>query len=102
MTKKISAHLCDTLMVTLTLGAILLLPRLGHAQERDHKEASMAGMDMRGDDDMSSMGPTMAAMTGHMYIEAFKEIFSLNDDVAHVALIHFCGSGMRHDIPDRI
>lgn len=52
----------------LTLTAILLSPPSGNPAQQDKKKnGSMAGMDMSGED-MSNMGPSMAAMMGHMEI----------------------------------
>ena len=41
-----------------------------HAQQQGSSKDSMAGMDMSGD--MKDMGPSMAAMAGHMYVTALR------------------------------
>jgi hypothetical protein len=40
------------------------------AQQQDSSKDNMAGMDMRGD--MKDMGPSMAAMAGHMYVTPLR------------------------------
>jgi hypothetical protein len=57
------AFVAATLMVT---GILLARPSATPAQQ-DKRKDSMAGMDMSGED-MSNMGPSMAAMAGHMEI----------------------------------
>jgi hypothetical protein len=56
--------------LTLIFGTALLIAPLGLTWQKGQQQDSMAGMDMRanGDMDMSSMGPSMAAMAGHMYM----------------------------------
>ncbi len=56
-----------SVMLTLMLGAALLSAPLGHPGQQG-KQGSMAGMDMPEDGGMSNMGPSMAAMAGHMYM----------------------------------
>jgi hypothetical protein len=68
MIRTPSAHLCGTVALALTFGALLLTALLGHAWQQDQHKASMPGMDMSGAGDMRDMGPSMAAMAGHMYI----------------------------------
>jgi hypothetical protein len=51
----------------LVLGALLIF-LAAPAQQQDQHKHSMPGMEMGDDGDMSAMGPSMAAMTGHMYI----------------------------------
>jgi hypothetical protein len=58
----------DTVVLTLIFGAALLTAPLGHTWQKDKHQGSMPGMDMHDGDDMSSMGPSMAAMAGHMYM----------------------------------
>lgn len=71
-TGKIAGHFCA---FALPLATALLTPLLAHAgQQNDHK-GSMPGMDMSGKnamDDMGDMGPSMAAMAGHMYITPLR------------------------------
>jgi hypothetical protein len=57
-------------VVTLTIifGAALVTGPLGRAWQQGQQHGSMPGMDMHDTDDMSSMGPSMAAMAGHMYM----------------------------------
>ncbi len=58
-------------MLTLMLGAALLSAPLGHPGQQG-KQGSMAGMDMPEDGGMSNMGPSMAAMAGHMYMTPLR------------------------------
>jgi hypothetical protein len=54
-------------------GAFLFLAaRPAHTQQQDPHKNSMPGMEMSTDEDMSTMGPSMAAMTGHMYITPLR------------------------------
>ena len=57
-----------TAALTLIFAAALLTPPLGHTQQKGQQEGSMPGMDMRDNVDMSNIGPSMAAMAGHMYM----------------------------------
>jgi hypothetical protein len=66
-TRTLSAYLYG-MQLALTFGALLLVALLGHAWPQDQQNGSMPGMDMGGMGDMSDMGPSMAAMAGHMYI----------------------------------
>jgi hypothetical protein len=59
----------DTVVLTLILAALLTAP-LGLAWQQG--QGSMPGMDMHSHDDMSSMGPSMAAMAGHMYMTPLR------------------------------
>jgi hypothetical protein len=59
------------LMSALYLAAALLTPLLAHSGQKGQHQRSMPGMDMR-DDDMSDMGPSMAAMAGHMQITPLR------------------------------
>jgi hypothetical protein len=71
MIRTLTAYECDTLVLTLTVGVLLLTALLGHAwAQDDHK--GMPGMDMSGMDDMNDNGPSMAAMAGHMYITPLR------------------------------
>jgi hypothetical protein len=72
MTRKISARLYGTVALTVAFGAVLLAARLGYARQQDQQKGSMPGMDMVGKEDMSNMGPSMAAMAGHMYITPLR------------------------------
>jgi hypothetical protein len=58
--------------LTLISGAALLIAPLGHTWQHGQQQGSMPGMDMRDNDDMSSMGPSMAAMAGHMYVTPLR------------------------------
>ena len=60
-----------TVVLTLLFGAALLATPLGHTGQQDHNHGSMPGMDMH-DEDMSNMGPSMAAMAGHMYMTPLR------------------------------
>jgi hypothetical protein len=68
---KNSARLSGVAL-TLSLGAVLLTPLLGHTWQKQQPKDSMPGMDMSGDEDMSKMGPSMAAMAGHMYMTSLR------------------------------
>jgi hypothetical protein len=63
-----------TVALTLIFGTALLITPLGRTCQQGQQQDSMAGMDMRanGDMDMSSMGPSMAAMAGHMYMTPLR------------------------------
>jgi len=61
----------NTLVFTLVFTAALLTAPLGHTGQQDHQHGSMPGMDM-GNEDMSNMGPSMAAMAGHMYMTPLR------------------------------
>lgn len=69
-----SCHLSPkgAVVLTLVVGAALLTPLLGHTSPQGQKQGGMAGMDMRDNGDMSGMGPSMAAMAGHMYITPLR------------------------------
>lgn len=69
-TRKISARNYGA--VTLASGALLLTALLAYAGQQDHQKASMPGMDMSGNSAMGSVGPSMAAMAGHMYITPLR------------------------------
>ena len=63
-----------TVVLRLIFGTALLLAPLGRTWQKGQQQDSMPGMDMRanGDMDMSSMGPSMAAMAGHMYMTPLR------------------------------
>ena len=50
-----------------------LIPSLGSIGQEKQHVGSMPGMKMEGDDDMRDMGPSMAAMAGHMYMTPLRE-----------------------------
>jgi hypothetical protein len=52
--------------------AVLLATLPVHARPQDQSMNSMPGMDMSGMGDMSSMGPSMVAMAGHMNITQLR------------------------------
>src|SRR5882724_11230927 len=62
----------DTVVLTLIFLAALLTAPLGPAWQQSQQQGSMPGMDMHSHDDMSSMGPSMAAMAGHMYMTPLR------------------------------
>jgi len=66
MAGKLSAHLYCTVALALTLGAALLTGPLGYAFQRDQDKGSMPGMEMSG------MGPSMEAMSGHVIITPLR------------------------------
>jgi hypothetical protein len=68
-------HIRCTILSGFACGAVFLIGLPGHAWQQDQRKDSMAGMNMSGDKgkmndmaDMKSMGPSMAAMAGHMTI----------------------------------
>jgi len=61
-----------TVALTLLFGAVLLTAPLGDAWQQGQKHGSMPGMEMSDHEDMSSMGPSMAAMAGHMYMTPLR------------------------------
>lgn len=71
-TRKVSAHLGGRVALMLTFGVVLLTPLLGHTWQKASDKGSMPGMDMSGNEDMSNMGPSMAAMAGHMYMTPLR------------------------------
>jgi hypothetical protein len=61
-----------TVALTLLFGAALLTAPLGHTRQQGQQQGSMPGMDMPDNGEMSSMGPSMAAMAGHMYMTPLR------------------------------
>jgi hypothetical protein len=72
MNRKRSANLHGTVALALTFGALLLTALPGHAWQQSQQKGSMPGMDMSGMGDMSDMGPSMAAMAGHVYMTPLR------------------------------
>jgi hypothetical protein len=69
-TRTISVRLYRTIVFTSIAGSMLVSAR---ARQNDQQSSSgMSGMDMRGMDDMGAMGPSMAAMSGHMNITPLR------------------------------
>jgi hypothetical protein len=64
--RKTSTQHHGILALTLAFGSVLLAALPGDAWQKDHQMGSMAGMDMSGKGDIGDMGPSMAAMAGHM------------------------------------
>jgi len=58
-------------IATLGIAALSFVMLSGRTSGQDQHK-SMAGMDMSGHDDMADMGPSMAAMAGHMYITPLR------------------------------
>jgi hypothetical protein len=71
-----TARFCGTATLALiVVGVALLAPLLGLAGQQDQHKGNMPGMDMSGKtamEDMGDMGPSMAAMAGHMYITPLR------------------------------
>jgi hypothetical protein len=67
---KISPRFHKHAFGALVLGAAFLTTFSGRAQ--NSQPDSMAGMDMGGKSDMGDMGPSMAAMAGHMYVTPLR------------------------------
>jgi hypothetical protein len=85
MTKMLPAHLCRSVMLTLTFGTILLTALPTRAWQQDKGMSGMSGMsgtatsgtshacdDMSSMGGMSVMGESMAAMTNHMCITPLR------------------------------
>ena len=61
-------------ILKLAIGAVLLTPRAEYAGQKDQM-GSMPGMDMSGKEaKMGDMGPSMAAMAGHMVITSMRPV----------------------------
>jgi hypothetical protein len=75
MMRALTVYRYGSVALALTFEALLLTALLGHAEQQDDQNGSMPGMDMSGIgnmSDMGDMGPTMAAMAGHMYITPLR------------------------------
>jgi len=71
MIGRIAARLRGSVVFPLALGGLFLTAQLGYALQQGQASGSMPGMDMSGSE-MSNMGPSMAAMAGHMYITPLR------------------------------
>jgi cytochrome c556 len=60
------------LLLALAGGVLALAPATHAQQQKDQPKNAMPGMDMSGTNDMGDMGPSMAAMAGHMYITPLR------------------------------
>jgi hypothetical protein len=60
-----------TVVLALVFGTALLTAPLGRTGQ-SKQQGSMPGMDMHDNEDMSSMGPSMAAMVGHVYMTPLR------------------------------
>jgi hypothetical protein len=60
------------LLLVLAGGVLALAPATHAQQQKDQPKNAMPGMDMSGTNDMGDMGPSMAAMAGHMYITPLR------------------------------
>ena len=69
---KISTRHYSSFALRLTLGAVLLAALPAHAGQKDHPMGDMPGMDMSSKDEMGDMGPSMAAMAGHMVMTPLR------------------------------
>ena len=65
--RSVHLSLKTSVVCSLIFGAALLGTPLGHTSQQGQQKSSMPGMDMHDAEDMNSMGPSMAAMAGHMY-----------------------------------
>jgi cytochrome c556 len=61
----------NAFLLTLAAGAFALAASQAQQQPSQSKD-SMAGMDMSGKNDMGDMGPSMAAMAGHMSVTSLR------------------------------
>ena len=59
---------CELALTALFIMMLTVTPII--AQQQDSSKDNMAGMDMSGD--MKDMGPSMAAMAGHMYVTPLR------------------------------
>src|SRR5258708_23645834 len=59
-------------LLTLTFAAALLYPTGASTGQQGQQHETMPGMAMRNHDEMSDMGPSMAAMAGHMYMTPLR------------------------------
>jgi len=59
-------------VLTLISAAALLTPPTARTGQKSQQQPSMPGMDMHDGEDMNSMGPSMAAMAGHMYMTPLR------------------------------
>src|SRR5258708_5734369 len=59
-------------LLTLTFAAALLNPPGASTGQQGQQHGSMPGMAMRDHDEMTDMGPSMAAMAGHMYMTPLR------------------------------
>src|SRR5262245_59112286 len=67
-----AARAFATVVVMLAAGQALVPTPACAGQAKPH-QADMPGMDMRDIDSMRDMGPSMAAMAGHMYITPLRQ-----------------------------
>lgn len=70
--KQQNPTLHSAVVLALVFGVAFLTAPFGRTQqkEKQHEHGTMAGMDMH--EDMSDMGPSMAAMAGHMYMTPLR------------------------------
>lgn len=61
-----------TVVLAVIFGATLLSAPHGDAWPQGHQQGSMPGMDMGDNGDKRGMGPSMAAMAGHMYMTPLR------------------------------
>jgi hypothetical protein len=59
-------------VLTLISAAALLTPPTVRTGQKSQQQGSMPGMDMRDGEDMNNMGPSMAAMAGHVYMTPLR------------------------------
>src|SRR5215813_13008108 len=57
-------------LAAIIFGVGLSTTPIGLTGQKDHQHSSMPGMDMH--EDMGDMGPSMAAMAGHMYMTPLR------------------------------
>jgi hypothetical protein len=67
---------------TLVIAAMFLIGLLANALQQHDQNDSMPGMDMSGMGEMADMGPSMAAMVGHMYITPLRPMQSGDEQKA--------------------
>ena len=67
-TRETPTYPFSTVVLTLTVVSMLMIELPGYAGQQEQKMSNMPEMDMSGMGDMSNMGPSMAAMAGHIYM----------------------------------
>jgi hypothetical protein len=83
---KAAAHRHRILVLTLSFVAVLLTLPTGGAWQKEPRIGSMPGMDMGDTADMGNMGPSMAAMAGHMAITGLRPKLPGDEDKAKAVI----------------
>ncbi len=83
MTAALKHRFATPLML---LYAIVLFPDCGRTASHDHQMGDMPGMDMSGTKGMGDMGPSMAAMAGHMIMTTSRPIQPGDEEKAQAVI----------------